>query len=64
MYSFLEATIVQQTTPADAYAKFEEMSGEIADRLKHLTKVRIRVQKTQHKHDGHPVLQWIGKRLT
>lgn len=37
-YEFLEAKIVQQTSPEEAYRKFEEMGSKQIDTLRKLTK--------------------------
>lgn len=48
LYQFLDAKITQQTSPEEAFRKFDEMASRYADKLRRLTK---QVQEAKHSHD-------------
>eukprot|EP01064_Diplonema_japonicum_P029697 TRINITY_DN4868_c1_g2_i1.p1 TRINITY_DN4868_c1_g2~~TRINITY_DN4868_c1_g2_i1.p1 ORF type:complete len:674 (+),score=152.41 TRINITY_DN4868_c1_g2_i1:54-2075(+) len=51
LYDFLDGLITQQTSPAEAYRKFDLLSSKHVDMLRKLTK-QIQDSKQQHDTDG------------
>ncbi|XP_039631100.1 tetratricopeptide repeat protein 30A isoform X1 [Polypterus senegalus] len=58
LYAFLDAMITCQTAPEEAFRKFDEMSGELAEQLRMLTK---QVQEARHKRDDEAVKRAVNE---
>lgn len=57
MYDFLEALITQQTSPEDAYRKFDDIAAKHTELLRKLTKV---VQESRQNHDEDSIRKAIN----
>ncbi|XP_063221805.1 intraflagellar transport protein 70A isoform X2 [Bacillus rossius redtenbacheri] len=58
LYSFLDALITQQTSPEEAYRKFDEIASRHTDTLRKLTK---QVQEAKENHDEDSLKRAIGE---
>jgi tetratricopeptide repeat protein 30 len=56
LYEFLEAVIMRQTAPEEAYRKFDEMAAKLAESLRKCTK---QVQEARKSHDDEGAKQAI-----
>jgi tetratricopeptide repeat protein 30 len=52
LFDFLDAMIMQQTSPEDAYNKLDELASKHTETLRKLTK---QVQEARHAHDDEMV---------
>ena len=52
LYDFMDALITQQTSPAEAYRKFDELGSRHIELLRKLTKT---VQEARNNHDDEQV---------
>ncbi|XP_040209040.1 tetratricopeptide repeat protein 30A isoform X1 [Rana temporaria] len=57
LYSFLDAILVCQTSPEEAYAKLEQVAGMLTEQLRKLTK---QVQEARHNRDDEAVKKAVN----
>jgi tetratricopeptide repeat protein 30 len=57
MFDFLDAVITQQSSPEDAFRKFDEMAGSQTEQLRKLTK---QVQSARQRHDEEDVKRAVN----
>ncbi|KAK7794910.1 hypothetical protein R5R35_005886 [Gryllus longicercus] len=58
LYSFLDALITQQTSPEEAYRKFDEVASKHTETLRKLTK---QVQEARQNHDDESVKRAVAE---
>lgn len=58
LYNFLDALITQQTSPEEAYRKFDEIASKHTETLRKLTK---QVQEARQNHDDESVKRAVGE---
>lgn len=58
LYSFLDALITQQSSPEEAYRKFDEIASRHTEILRKTTK---RVQEARESHDDVAVKKAVGE---
>ncbi|RDD39424.1 Tetratricopeptide repeat protein 30A [Trichoplax sp. H2] len=58
LYGFLDALITQQTSPEEAYRKFDDMASKHTDALRKLTK---QVQESRQNHDDEAVKRAVNE---
>lgn len=58
LFDFLDALITQQTSPEEAYKKFDEMAARHIETLRKLTK---QVQEARHNHDEESVKKAVNE---
>ena len=58
LYDFLDALITQQTSPEEAFRKFDEMGSRHTESLRRLTK---QVQEARHNHDEDAVKRAVNE---
>ncbi|GFG31358.1 hypothetical protein Cfor_12925, partial [Coptotermes formosanus] len=58
LYNFLDAVITQQTSPEEAYRKFDEIASKHTETLRKLTK---QVQEARQNHDDEAVKRAVGE---
>lgn len=58
MFDFLDALIMQQTSPEDAYNKFDELASRHTETLRKLTK---QVQEARQSHDDEMVKKAVNE---
>lgn len=61
MYNFLEALIVRQTAPEDAYKKLDDMAAQLTDSLRQITK---RVFHALNQRRSNPILSLFSLPLS
>ena len=57
LFDFLDALIMQQTSPEDAYNKFDELASRHTETLRKLTK---QVQEARQSHDDEMVKKAVN----
>ena len=57
MFQFLDAVITQQTSPEEAFRKFDDMAIQHTETLRKLTK---KVQEERHNHDDEAVKKAVN----
>ncbi|KAJ1342444.1 hypothetical protein BSLG_002989 [Batrachochytrium salamandrivorans] len=57
LYDFLEATLLKQTSPEEAYKKFDDLANKHIDELRKLTK---RVQEARQNHDNDTIKRVVN----
>ncbi|PSN41736.1 Tetratricopeptide repeat protein 30A [Blattella germanica] len=58
LYNFLDALITQQTSPEEAYRKFDDIASKHTETLRKLTK---QVQEARQNHDDESVKRAVGE---
>lgn len=58
LFDFLDALITQQTSPSEAYRKFDELGSRHIELLRKLTKV---VQEARQNHDDDQVKNAVNE---
>ncbi|CAG0925009.1 unnamed protein product [Notodromas monacha] len=58
LYDFLVTLMMLETSPEEAYQKFDEMSSRLAEQLRKLTK---QVQEARHNHDDEGVKRAVNE---
>lgn len=58
LFDFLDALITQQTSPEEAYKKFDEMAARHIETLRKLTK---QVQEARQNHDDEGVKKAVNE---